>query len=334
MLNIETNIPQTLAGVGTKPFGAFKDDLTPGDNSGTGLIAKWPTDIYYALMSVVFKANLTPSGIVENVSASDFCDALTKLMEEFMSSDFLNPTPQLVPGNTIKLAKGVTRDPNDSTSEPILIPKGGADGLSFPGVTADSRIDRLYTDKTGTIFQILGVQDAFPVPPTLPIGSIPICRTLITTIGSPVLDNVQDLIFDERVQNRAQQTSNPALPGQIIMSGRINANGTINKTSDFGLGSAFSVVKPVTGTYDVTLTGISSTFANVQIIVIKNNTAQGSKGSYMEGVSDKGLATGYGTNVGFRVVLIENFHQSCGGCPYMDVTSIDTDVSFIVIGLD
>lgn len=225
MLNIETDIPNTIPGAGTTPFGQFKDDAFPGDESGTPLIQKWPNDIYYGMFATLFKAGLTPNGTNENISVSQFVDALTILMEQFQSSNFLNPTPQQIPNNTVKLSRGVTRDPDDPTSEPIIIPAGSADSLIFTGVTTDSRIDRLVFDKTGTITLKVGVQAAFPTPPALLEGEEPICRVLISTVGTPVIDNVADIITPERVINRLQRSLSFARPSKAVQSSRLTSAG-------------------------------------------------------------------------------------------------------------
>ena len=333
MLNLETDVPQTNVGTPSQPFGVHRDDITPGDETGTPLLKKTQNDLYYAFYAVIQKAGETLNNQEENVNTSNFFNALVTLMNQHVSADFLNPTPQNTPDNTIKLARGVVSDPNDPISEPIIIAADAASGLPFPGVTADSRIDRLVYDKTGAIIQKLGTQEAFPTPPALLAGEAPICRTLITTIGTPVLDNLQDLITDERVINTLPKLDIATTPGKVVLSGRVNANGTINKTTAFVPGASFSVAKPGSGTYDITLAGLGI-FSNVVILPIKNINSGGSRASFMEGITDKTLDTGFGTPTGFRAHITDLFHDTCGGCPFMDSSSIDEVWSFIVIGLD
>ena len=206
MHRLNPDIPNTDIAAGDNPFGTARNTVTPGDGTATPLIEKWLNDLYYAFYAPIFKSGLVPSGVQENTNNSDFYNALILIMNTHKSTDFFNPTPQDSPNNTIKLARGVTRDPDDPTSEPVVIAAGAADAITFPGVTADSRIDRLVFNKTGAIIQKLGVQAAFPTPPALVEGEGPICRTLVTTIGAPIFDNIQDLIIPERIINRLQKS--------------------------------------------------------------------------------------------------------------------------------
>lgn len=331
MLNIELDIPNTNPGGANQPFGTTKDDLTPGDETGTPLIKKWLNDLYYANYAVLFKAGVTPNGLEENTSASDFVTALTKLMEEFQSADFFNPTPQDIPNNTIKLSRAVIQDPQDPTADPLLIAAGAADGDPIPGVTADSRIDRGVFTKTGFLLK-LGVQAAFPVPPVLLETEAPIFRTLVTTVGAPVFDNSQDLIINERVINRLPRLDIPNTAGRIILSGRVLANGTTDTNENFGSGAGFSVVPVSTGIYDLTFTGMGG-FSKVMISLQVRRTT-GLQDARTLGVADKSVDTGWGNTVGCRVrTTEEEIEGFVGFDTFYQPRPFDMDFQFNVMGL-
>lgn len=336
MLNIANDIVQTTPGSPPTPFGEFKNDAVAGDNSGTPLIEKWINDLYYAHYAVLNRAGIVPSSTKENVNTSDFMDALLTVIGEENPANFLRPRPQDVPNNTVKLSGGVTTDPQAPISEPVIMAAGLADAIvhTAVGISGEGRYDRLVHDKAGVVTKKIGVEAVSPVKPALVEGENPICSVLITTFGAtPVIDNTQDIIEDERVQNRLPKLDIPTTPGNVVLAGRVNANATINKTTDFGSGASFSVSSPSTGIYDVTLAGLGA-FTNVQIIPTKNINQGGTRTAFLEGVTDKTLNTGFGTPTGFRVSIRDLIHDSCGGCPFMDNSVINEPWSFIVIGLD
>jgi len=118
--------------------------------------------------------------------------------------------------------------------------------------------------------------------------------------------------------------------GEILLVGRVNSTGAINLNTGKA-GVSYSVVKTLIGTYDITLTGVTG---NV-IVKAQNNTNDNAGGSNRPllngGVTQKLVDTDtFPTNAGFRYRVVRMFHQSCGGCPYMDNTTQDHAFSFIV----
>ena len=240
MFKLNPDIPNTDVAAGDENFGSAKDDGFAGDNTGTPLIEKWLNDLYYAFYAVCFKNGITPSGNQENTATSDFFDALEAMMNTHQSANFFNPTPQNTPNNTVKLSRAVVRDPNDPTSEPIVVPAGAADGLPVTGVTAgDTRRDRFFWDKTGAVIKVVGTPQTLPTPstpPAIPAGFGPICQVLISTDGSPVLNNVADIIIDERIINRLQRST--AVPSKAVQASRVISAGNGVQTISHGLNSA------------------------------------------------------------------------------------------------
>lgn len=336
MLNIANDIAQTTPGSGNTPFGEYKNDAVPGDNSGTPLIEKWPNDIYYALYAVLNRAGITPSGTKENVSVSQFLTALLTVIDQENPANFLRPSPQDTPNNTVKLSGGVTRDPNNNIGEPVIMAAGLADAITHTAVTisGEGRFDRLVHDKLGNVTKKIGVQDIAPVKPALVVGENPICSVLVTSFGAaPVIDNTLDIIIDERPQNNLQFLNNIATDaGQTLLIGRINLNGTINLSENFGNGTGFSVVKSSAGVYEITLTGFSA-FTEV---FIESQFRGNASGNYQncKGVTDINLDTGFGTPTGCRIVTV-SLDDLTGGGPgiYTEVRK-DLDFSFIVQGIN
>jgi len=336
MLNVGNDIPQTTPGSGDTPFGEAKNDTVAGDNSGTPFIEKWLNDLYYAAYSVISRAGITPSGIKENVSVSDFLTGLLTIIGQENPANFLRPRPNDVPDNRVFLSRGVTRDPQDLIAEPVIINENSASSITFTSVTVggEGRIDRLVHDKLGIVTKIIGVQNITPVIPPLVAGQNPICRILITTFGaSPVINNIQDLIIDERPQNQLPiDISSPSTPGQTLLIGRVNLNGSINLSENFGKGTGFSVVKSANGVYEITLTGFGS-FTNVLIETqFRDNTGGAFRAT--KGVTDINLDSGFGTPTGCRVVSVQLKDLTGGGNGIYTEVRTDADFSFTVQGIN
>jgi hypothetical protein len=330
MLNLETNVPQTNPGVGNRPFGVARNDTLPGDETGTPWIEKVLNDLYYGFYSVLYKAGVTPSGVGEDVSTSDFYNALVKTLNTHKSANFLNPTPQDTPNNTVKLARGVTRDPNDPNSEPVIILAGSADLLPVTGVTilGQKRRDRFVYDKFGVISKLVGTQAVTPTPPPIPTGFGPICQVLVSTVGTPVIDNVQDIIIDERDINQLPKLDTGVTPGKTVLSGRINANGTTNLLEDYGSGASFSVNRPTTGEYRVSLSGLG---AFSQILVQYHLRFNNFRAPIIKGIADLGTINGWGTPAGFTLKMEALIDIGIG---ILLQTPIDADFYFTVEGIN
>jgi len=100
----------------------------------------------------------------------------------------LLPSPQDTPDDTIETLAGSIFDPFDRTKSPTAITAGAADSVTFPVVGADSRIDLLVVDKTGTFSRVAGVQSASPVAPAYPIDKETIAEATIDETVTVVLD--------------------------------------------------------------------------------------------------------------------------------------------------
>lgn len=321
MLNPANDIANTTPGSGNTPFGQFKNDVVPGDNSGTPLIEKWPNDIYYALLAILNRASVTPSGFEENVSTSQFLESLLVIIGQENPSNFLRPRPNDVPDNRVFLSRGVTRDPESTIGEPIIIAEDAASAITHTAVTinGEKRIDRLVHDKAGVVTKKIGTQAVSPTIPPLVKGENPICQVLISTFGAtPVIDNVQDIITDDRVQNILPDPNNAGLDGDVVLAGRVNAVGTENLDVDFGSGASFTVNKFATGIYDITMASVPGTDVDINVTLHGSNTPR----FHSPVVTDILSATGFGTKTGFRVLI----SQQVGAA----AADIDSDFSFTV----
>lgn len=336
MLNPGNDIPNTNPGAGSTPFGDFKNDAVPGDNTGTPLIEKWPNDIYYALLAVLNRAGVTPSGVKENTVTSQFLNALVTVIGQENPSNFLRPRPRDTADNRIFLSRGVTRDPNDTNPEPVIIAEDSTAAITHTAVTinGEKRYDRYVHDKIGNVTKIIGTQAASPVKPALSEGENPICNVLIKTFGAtPVIDNTQDIIEDERVQNLLPFLNIPGVQGEIILSGSVTDLGAID--FNFGIsGVSFSVLKSSAGVYEYTLTGAG---AFTRILVLHSLVDHANiRAAATKGVTDKNSDAGKGTTTGFRIRTYQLTDQSGGtiiGGPGATDTPTDFAHQFVVIGL-
>jgi hypothetical protein len=71
-----SDIPQTNSSTTDYPYGRLRDDQVAGDKTGTPVRADWLQNIYYAILSVLNKAGVTPNGVPETALASQFADAV------------------------------------------------------------------------------------------------------------------------------------------------------------------------------------------------------------------------------------------------------------------
>lgn len=67
------------------PQGSFKNRTAPGAQDGTYLEQQWANDMWGFLSSLIDGAGLTPNGLVDQVGASQYFDAMTKLINSSAS---------------------------------------------------------------------------------------------------------------------------------------------------------------------------------------------------------------------------------------------------------
>jgi hypothetical protein len=98
--------------------------------------------------------------------------------------DMLRPTEQGTPDNTVLVSAGhyVSSD----GSERVYF--AGGNSPAFSVVTADSRIDLLTIDDTGTLGILAGTQSASPVVPSYPTDKQVIAHVLIDETGTVVIN--------------------------------------------------------------------------------------------------------------------------------------------------
>ena len=133
---------------------------------------------------------------------------------------------------------------------------------------------------------------------------------------------------DDVGEKTLQEEVSGPVDGSPILVGRVNDDGTIALTEDFGSGASFTVNKFETGGYDVTL--IDITAVNVHVVVQKNDN-QSSRGGVFNGVTAKGGDTGFETPTGFRT---KSTQLVDGGAYPLNIGKVDRAFTFSVIKLN
>jgi len=99
----------------------------------------------------------------------------------------LRPSEQGTPDNTVLIRGG---NYIKSTGEAnVTVADGVADAVTFPVVTANSRIDLLYLNDAGNAGRVAGVQAASPVPPDYPLDVQPVAEVTIDETGTVVIND-------------------------------------------------------------------------------------------------------------------------------------------------
>lgn len=238
-------------------------------------------------------------------------------------------TEQDTPDDTVKLTGGNVFDPS-GTGPTVVVAAGAADAITFPVVSANSRIDVLSVDFAGTVTRTAGSEAPSPTPPAYPANEYPICEVTIDETVTVVVNDadIKDIRSSLTPLNPTGDLGSPLLFGQVSSAGSILLN------EDGGSGASYTVSGPSSGNYDITLTGISGSYSNVAVLAILNDQSTGNRTGFLKGVTAKNSNTGVPTNTGFRIYMEDLYHSSCGGCPYMDRQSNSAAWSFMVWGVN
>ena len=239
-------------------------------------------------------------------------------------------TEQAVPDDTVLLASGQTRSQNNPEDAAVDVAAGSADAITFPVVSADSRIDLLVINNdTQVVSKIAGAEAGSPTAPAYPTDDVNevICEVTINDTGTVVINNAD-------IRN-VQARTPPSIRklGRCLLKGRVLANGTIDINEDGGSGASYSVATTATGLRDITLTGIATEFTEIHITAEVNDNSN-ARFQSIKSVTDKSSDTGHGTTTGFRVYTVSLNDLTGGGAGIY--TEVDTDLvwSFTVEGLN
>jgi hypothetical protein len=75
-MKLLSSIPNVDAPTANQDVGVARDDVTPGDGTGTPVRQDWQNDLYYGLRAMLNLAGLTPDNSVEGVTSSQVANAL------------------------------------------------------------------------------------------------------------------------------------------------------------------------------------------------------------------------------------------------------------------
>lgn len=75
-MKLMSSVPNTDTPTANQDVGVPRDDVTPGDGTGTPVREDWQADLYYGLRAILDKAGLTPDNSEEGVVTSQVADAM------------------------------------------------------------------------------------------------------------------------------------------------------------------------------------------------------------------------------------------------------------------
>lgn len=129
-----------------KPFGAFKNESTPGMQDGTQAIAEHMQDLYYSLYQIFQLAGLEPNNILEDGNTSkQFLTALGNVAPVLYSSTSIynkNSTVVDIQDDVIHFYKSLVEENNSTLSD------------------SNSWLEVLYIDADGTVNFPKGIKDS------------------------------------------------------------------------------------------------------------------------------------------------------------------------------
>lgn len=101
----------------------------------------------------------------------------------------LTPREQDTPDDTVYVTAGTITHQTDETAAAVATAADAASGVTFPVVTANSRIDLLVVNNAGTFSRVAGSQAASPTPPAYPTDKTVICEVTVDETGTVVVND-------------------------------------------------------------------------------------------------------------------------------------------------
>lgn len=176
----EDNYPgKTVPASAAYPEGSAQNITTPGDGTGTPFEAAWLNDVWGFLQKLLAVAGITPSGNPDTVIASDYFDAINKIVSRFATHDDSGTASSYVlasasgadiaayfDGHEVIFAAG---NSNPAGASVINVNGIGAVSLTLPGggalpnnsVIAGQYIKAVYRT-TGTRYEITNGAESVP----------------------------------------------------------------------------------------------------------------------------------------------------------------------------
>ena len=167
--------------------GTMSGNIAMGSNKITGLANATGTGeaiTFNQLAGTGAGAGASLVGIQDTLNRYDATTVETALSEIAVRLDILRPQPQTVPTNTVYVQPGHLVKSNGQGS----INFAGGSSPTFAVVTANSRIDLLTIDDTGTLAVVQGTQALSPVAPTYPSTSQVIAEVTIDETTTVVIN--------------------------------------------------------------------------------------------------------------------------------------------------
>lgn len=124
-INLATRYPgRANPATSDYPQGSFKNRSAPGVLDGSYLEQDWANDQFAFFQSVLAAANITPNDVVDHVGASQYFDALRRVMNiPSWSNSFNYAVPSLVFGSDNKIyAALLPSGPTTAPQNPISAP--------------------------------------------------------------------------------------------------------------------------------------------------------------------------------------------------------------------
>lgn len=178
------------------------------------------------------------------------------------------PREQSTPDDTVYVLGGNLVNPSDETGSNITVANNAASSVTFPVVTADSRIDLLVVNSSGTFSRVAGSQSASPTPPAYPTDKMVVAEITVDETSSVII-NTADI--------------RPVMP--IYVGGNLRAN-TLASTSN-GKGASLIGLEDSAG--DVTATDVEGAIAELAA----GNPVKTATGSFTsDGTNNRTISTG------------------------------------------
>lgn len=181
-LKIDTEFPgQSVAGDANYPQGSARNVTTPGDGTGTPLVARLLNDFFGFFQRLLDEAGITPSGDPDTVVNSDYFDALQTIFDpagiapavSAIIVDQRNTWTKSQVVQMVTLTDGATISTDASLSDNFTVTLGGNRTLANPTnlIAGQTLIYTIKQDATGNRTLTYGALFKRPTGQTLTLST-------------------------------------------------------------------------------------------------------------------------------------------------------------------